>query len=85
MLNDLMQSYAYQIDSFQMVLTFINIIIHIFFAGAVAKDAGELHNDGLKPVLVSGITWAFATLMGGVFVAALYWLIHHSTFTRTTK
>ncbi len=62
-----------------MVLT---VIIHVIFAGAVATDAGKLHKQQLQPLLVSGVTWAFATLLGGVFVAAIYWLMHHSTLTR---
>lgn len=60
----------------------INVILHVVFAGAVAKDSGEFAKQGYKTSLVSGITWAFATLVGGVFIAAIYWFIHHSTITR---
>lgn len=82
MLYDLTQVYAHQIDSFQLLLAVVSALLHIIFAGAVAKDAGELSKDGLKPILVSGLTWAFATLLGGVYIAALYWVIHHSKLTR---
>ncbi|HAF87840.1 MAG TPA: hypothetical protein DCG13_04670 [Legionellales bacterium] len=71
-----------QLENFHYVLMFINALLHLLFAGAVAQDAGRLHHLGQKPVLVSGTTWAFATLLGGVLTATLYWLIHHSTFTR---
>lgn len=60
----------------------INGIINVIFAGAVARDAGSLYRLGLRPVLVSGPAWAFSTLIGGVFTASIYWLLHHSTFTR---
>lgn len=60
----------------------VTVILHIIFAAAVATDAGKLSKQQLHPLLVSGITWAFATLLGGVFVAAIYWLMHHSTLTR---
>lgn len=66
----------------KLVIMLITVIIHILFASAVAADAGRLNKQSLQPLLVSGITWAFATLLGGVFVAAIYWLMHHSTLTR---
>lgn len=84
MLADFLQSYSMQIQNFQFFLLLINIILHLLFAGAVAKDAGSLSQLGQKPALVSAATWAFATLLGGVITAAIYWFIHHSTLTRPT-
>lgn len=60
----------------------INGILHLVFAGAVARDAGSMNRLGQKTVLVSASTWAFATLIGGVLTATIYWLLHHSTLTR---
>ena len=57
-------------------------LLHLMFAGAVAKDSGRLAKEKIPTCLVSGITWAFATLIGGVFTAAIYWLMHHSSFAR---
>jgi len=67
------------------MLWLINGLIHLLFAGGVARDCGILHKRNLKPVLVSPATWSFSTLLGGVWVAGIYWLIHHSTFTRPPK
>ncbi|RBP46180.1 hypothetical protein DES53_102566 [Roseimicrobium gellanilyticum] len=55
-------------------------IVHLCFAFAVWNDAGlmaKLHHRGT--FLVGGFLWALATLVGGVFVAGVYWAIHHST------
>jgi len=81
-LNDLFQQYNGPIQNIEYLLLFINSILHLLFAGAVARDAGNLNRLGLRPALVSGPTWAFATLLGGVITAAIYWFIHHSTLTR---
>jgi len=72
----------FDMNNITFFLTLVNALLHIIFAGAVAKDAGNLTKTHQRTILVSGITWAFATLLGGVFIAAIYWLIHHSTLTR---
>lgn len=80
-MSEYTQAYATQIETLYYLLLFINAIVHVIFAGAVAKDAGTIYKIGRQTALVGGSVWAFATLLGGVFVAAIYWFIHHSTFT----
>ncbi|MDF1826772.1 MAG: hypothetical protein P1U39_00610 [Legionellaceae bacterium] len=82
MLQELTQQYSHSIQTFYLLMLIVNAFIHILFAGAVAKDAGQLQKVGQRPALVAAPTWAFATLLGGVFIAAVYWFIHHSTLTR---
>ena len=82
MLADIFKVYSNQIASFQLLLILVGAILHIIFAGAVAKDAADLVKNGVKPILVSSYTWAFATLIGGVFTATIYWVLHHSKLTR---
>ncbi len=69
-------------SSIQLLLLIINVILHIIFASAVAKDAGNLVKGNRETTLVSGITWSFATLLGGVYIAIVYWVIHHAKFAR---
>lgn len=80
--TELIQQYDVQIQTFQALLMLINALLHVLFAGAVARDAGRLYQLGQRPALVSAATWAFATLIGGVLTATIYWFIHHSTLTR---
>lgn len=82
MLVEFANHFSNQIQTFLYLIMVINGFLHLIFAGAVAQDAGKLTRLGQKPVLVSGATWAFATLIGGVITAAIYWFIHHSTLTR---
>lgn len=63
------------------VVLVLTVLIHVALAGAVARDASRLQ---LEPpyrgtVLVGFVVWAVATLIGGVFVAAIYWLLNRST------
>ena len=82
MLSDIAQQTSNQLQTFYYLLMIINAIIHVIFAGAVARDAGNLYQLGQRPALVSAGSWAFATLIGGVITATIYWFIHHSTLTR---
>ncbi len=84
MLPELANQYSDQIQTGYYLLILINGILHLIFAGAVARDAGNLYQLGQRPALVSAPTWAFATLIGGVVTATIYWFIHHSTLTRPT-
>lgn len=81
-MTDILQTLAGPVQTLQMVLLVINALLHILFAGAVARDAGRLAKQGVPTFLVSGVTWAFATLVGGIWVVAIYWLVHRSTWTR---
>lgn len=82
MLTDLVQHFGHQIQTFYYLLLVVNAILHLIFAGGVARDAGNINKLGQRTALVSAPTWAFATLIGGVIIAAIYWFIHHSTLTR---
>jgi len=58
----------------------ITAIIHLAFAAAVYAEAELLWTRRRRRTfLVGSVIWALATLLGGVFVAAIYWVIHHST------
>lgn len=74
--------FAHGMQTTQFVLMAITALLHILFAGAIARDAGRLEKQGGHTFLVSGITWAFSTLVGGIATVAIYWLIHRSTFAR---
>ena len=61
----------------------IVIVVHISFAVAVFRDATYLRDPRnlrhpRKPIFVGRIIWFLATLVGGVFVAGIYWVMHHS-------
>lgn len=81
-MNTLLQNIATEWQSILVLITIITAIIHIIFAGAVAKDAGKITKAGVATQLVSPMIWAFAVLVGGVPIAAVYWFIHHVNFAR---
>ncbi len=58
------------------------VAIHVVFAVGVLQDTIDLRHKGVTTTLVSPAWWTLATLFVGVFVAALYWVIHHSALRR---
>lgn len=57
----------------------VTILIHIAFSAATFNDARQLRNKGEQLALVGPVLWSVAVLVGGVFVALAYWVMHHST------
>ena len=60
-----------------------NALIHILFSVAVFLDARR--QDQYIPtgsIFVKPMIWSLATLIGGIFIAAIYWLMHHSTLRK---
>jgi hypothetical protein len=54
--------------------------IHIAFSVAVHNDAtSQKKSESTGSIFVGPFFWALAVLFGGVLIAALYWLMHHST------
>lgn len=62
-----------------LLLAVITLVIHIAFAVGIFKDASGRKAGGQIVWFVHPIFWAGATLVGSVFVAAIYWAIHYST------
>ena len=60
----------------------IIIIVHISFAVAIFRDATSLPSSR-KPIFVGRTIWLLATLVGGIFVATIYWVMHHSRLNQS--
>jgi uncharacterized membrane protein len=57
------------------VVTWIAVAtVHIAFTVAIYSDASRRNT-----FLVRGWVWTLATLLGGLFVVGIYWVIHHSS------
>lgn len=59
------------------------LVLHFILAVAVWATARRAQRSGIVLTFLSPFFWGVATLIGGVFVAALYWVIHHSTLRPT--
>lgn len=66
----------------QMVVFILMVLLHLILAAGVAKDINHFHKRRLDTQLVSGMVWVLATLLGGVWVLLIYWLIHHSSLSK---
>lgn len=66
----------------------ITLIVHIAFAMAVFRDATYLRDPRnlrvpRKPIFVGRMIWFLGTLVGGMFVAGIYWIMHHSRLNQS--
>ena len=61
-------------NSLTIVVGILWIIVNIAFSIGVYREAKQRHTTFVGPGM-----WAFATLLGGVFIAVAYWIIHHSS------
>ena len=79
---DFAQSVFNEMNSLALMMLVVKAMVNIAFASAVARDAGKLAKRQHPTWLTSGVTWAFATLVGGVWVVAIYWLVHYSSLAK---
>ncbi len=82
MLNHLFSHFSQSITNIQLLILLLNVLLHIIFAAGTAHDINQLHRVGITPRFIPAFAWVLATLIGGIFVLALYWLMHHSTLAR---
>ena len=69
--------------AFGILAAILTTALNILFAVAVYLDAQSLiDREKLRTVLVPAYIWALATLVGGVFVAVGYWVVHRSSVAR---
>lgn len=57
----------------------LSLVVNILFAIGVYRSARTDEENRSGPVLVGVFGWTLATLLGGPFVAGLYWAMNHST------
>lgn len=72
--NDVMQ----MTGCFGLVIGVLTLVINIIFALGVYDVASRAARNQRLWFAGAGV-WALATLFGGVFVAAAFWLMHVST------
>ena len=74
---------AQTIMYWSVIVATVTAFIHIAFGVAVLNDASNLKSSNSKTLqFVSPFFWMLAVLFGGVLIAGLYWLIHHSTLNK---
>ena len=75
-----MEFWAESLAGISIIIIVLTVIVHLCFAVAVFLDARKLPR---KPIFVLPIVWSVATLLGGLFVAVAYWVIHHSRLNQS--
>ena len=68
-----------------MILLIPGLVVNLLFAVAVNRDAKAQKQKGQKLQLVGPVVWGFATLVGGVVVAGIYWAMHHSRLRQSQE
>ncbi len=74
----LVMQHDIDMGSIPLIFAVVALIIHIAFAVGVYKDALACRRAKKHLWFVGPIFWAGATLVGSVFVAVIYWGMHHS-------
>ena len=71
--------------TFGIVSAVLALIVNLFFAIAVYSDARKIVDSDEELLFVTPGLWCLATLFGSVFVAGMFWVMHHSTLRRRTR
>ena len=72
-----MSGSSFSIDLLAVSVGVLTFIVNFCFATGVFRNAENLLT-AKRLNFVGPWVWFFATLLGGVFVASAYWVMHHS-------
>jgi len=81
---NILASLSQTLNNFDIVILLLTAILHVIFASGVAKDVANFNHLGIPTQFIPGYAWVLATLIGGILVLAVYWLMHHSSLARDT-
>ena len=83
--NGLTNLYGGAVLIWTAVFVVVSVIIHVCFAIGVNLDAARREQRAQDTVFVGRLCWTFSTLLGGPFMAGLYWVMHRSTLAPPTQ
>jgi hypothetical protein len=63
------------------IITVMTLVIHFAFAFGIKEDGEQLQIESRGPLFVKPPLWGLATLLGGLPVVALYWVMHRSSLS----
>lgn len=81
-MNNIYQQISTSISHIHIFIIALTFAIHLIFAAGIAKDAGNFNKQNITTQIVPSSAWVLATALGGVWVALIYWIIHHSSLSR---
>ncbi|APD50313.1 hypothetical protein AUF42_00165 [Francisella hispaniensis FSC454] len=64
------------------IIAAFNLLIHIFCGLGIAKDIPKILDRRLTTILLPKNIWILVGLVFGIWGLLVYWLFHHSTFSR---
>ncbi len=79
---DFLSQFASINETLSILFILLTGLLHILYAGGIAKDIGNLAKKSIQPLFLPGIGWVLATLLGGIFTVLVYWLMHHSSLSK---
>ena len=81
MFDPFLKSFGQMMYPFAMLVSLMQMFLHLMLALGVYPAASDRAIRGRKLWFVGAGLWAFATLIGGIFTAGMYWVMHQSTLS----
>ena len=81
-MNAFYSQFMQTVSTLSVVIMLVSALVHVLFAAGIARDVNSFTRRNITTQLVPGSVWVIATLIGGVWVALAYWVVHHSSLSR---
>ncbi len=80
-LDELLRTFTGLFSIYGWTLGLVTFVIQLLLVLGVYREASDRVLRGRKLWFLGPFAWAFLTFIGGVMSAAVYWALHHSTFS----